>query len=148
VRIEHIICNCFNLKSLDGCPSGLKSLFVFCRYLHLQLEPLMGCTELESLNIYNARKLSDLTPFNACTRLKKLTIRFTQVTDISVLSSMPLLVEVDLSKHDYQASIKDLSPLIHCKRLRELHTGYNRDIEDLSPLAQCTQLDALDGWPN
>jgi Leucine-rich repeat (LRR) protein len=97
VRIEHIICDSYNLSSLEECPSGLKSLYVSGCSLQ-SLEPLRGCTELEILKVYDARNISDLTPLNACTRLKKLTINYSQVTDISVLSSMPLLQEVDLGK--------------------------------------------------
>jgi len=94
------------------------------------------------MDIYPAYDVSDFTSLSACTRLKNLTIRYSRVTDISQLSSMPLQEEVDLGKRR-QTSIKNLSPLIQCKRLRVMDVRGNRDIEDLSPLAQCTHLEKI-----
>jgi hypothetical protein len=62
---------------------------------------------------------------NACARLKKLTI--------SALCSMPLLEDLNLCNYVDEVSIKDLSPLIHCKRLGVLDTGGNEKIATLSP---------------
>ena len=143
LRIEHIRSYSRNLRSLEGCPNGLKSLYIDDGRSLESLEPLRGCTELESLEIWTARDISDLSPLASCTMIKKLTINFSQVTDISALSSMPLLEEVVLHKGAYQTSIKDLSPLIQCKRLRVLYIKGNRDIEDISPLSQCSQLEEL-----
>ena len=145
MRIEHIRSYSRNLRSLEGCPNGLKSLYIDGSSLQ-SLEPLNGCTELESLVISNPCRISDLSPLASCTRIKKLTIILSQVTDISALSSMPLLEEVDLGKNVHYPSIKDLSPLIQCKRLRVLDIGGNQDIEDISPLTQCSQLEELLMW--
>ena len=142
-RIEHITCWNRNLRSLDGCPDGLKSLYIGYGS-HLQsLELLRGCTELESLDIMHAYQISDLNPLNACTKLKKLYLPYSQVTDISTLAAMSLLEEIELSKANHP-SIKGLSPLSQCKRLEKLNIGGNRDIEDISPLARCTQIEMLD----
>ena len=146
-RIRHIKCDSYNLRSLEGCPDGLRSLDAVGASL-TSLEPLRSCTQLERLDIKvstnakNATQISDLGPLEACTRLKKLTIIHSQVTDISALSSMPLLNELNLYKKN-QSSIKDLSPLIQCQRLVKLRIGGNRDIKDISPLAQCTRLELL-----
>ena len=40
-------------------------------------------------------------------------------------------------------SIKDLSPLSSCPRLKELILTCNREIEDISPLSDCPDLEAL-----
>ena len=143
-RLDHIRCDA--LTSLEGCPDGLKSLYISNRsHLH-SLEPLRGCTELESLEIGYASQISDLSPINACTRLKKLVLTFSRVTDISALASMSLLEEIKLNKGVDHPSIKDLSSLAQCKKLRMLDISGNRDIEDISPLAQCTQLEVLYMW--
>ena len=95
------------------------------------------------MTIRYALQISGLTPLNQFTRLKKLKLFVSRVSDLSVLSSMPLLEEVDLDKRRPMTSIKDLSPLIQCKKLRVMDVGGNRDIEDLSPLAQCTHLEKI-----
>ena len=78
MRIEHIRCRSFNLRSLEGCPNGLKSLDIYCPSLQ-SLEPLKGCTELESLEINGAVCISDLRPLASCTKIKKLTISYSQL---------------------------------------------------------------------
>ena len=143
-RIEHIRCDSRNLKSLEGCPDGLKSLYIGHGSQFRSLEQLRGCTQLERLTIMYADQVSDVIPLNACAKLKKLILPYSQVTDILAFASMPLLEEMVLLKSDNQPSIKDLSPLVQCKRLKKLEIRDNRDIEDISPLAQCTQLEDLD----
>jgi hypothetical protein len=110
LRIEHIsYLGNSSISSLEGCPNGLKSLFIINKGHSLQsLEPLRGCTELESLKIHFAGQISDLSPLTLCTRLKKLELYFSAASDLSVLSSMPLLEEVDLQ---YNRGIMDLLPL-------------------------------------
>ena len=145
-RIGHIRCNSYDLKSLEGCPDGIKSLYIGDGESLHSLEPLRGCNQLESLEIWQSCQISDLSPLNACTRLKKLTLPYSQVTDISALASMSLLEEIELHKFEVQSSIKDLSPLSQCKRLKTLNIGGNREIEDISPLAQCSQLEKFLMW--
>jgi hypothetical protein len=53
---------------------------------------------------------------------------------------MPLLEEVDVTF----CSIKNVSPLSHCKRLQKLGIGGNEGIKDLSPLCQYPDLKELD----
>jgi hypothetical protein len=47
MRIEHITCNSKKLRSLEGCPDGLKSLVIHGQSLQ-SLEPLRRCTELDT----------------------------------------------------------------------------------------------------
>jgi hypothetical protein len=103
-----------NLSSLEGCPDGLKTLDSRACHSLQSLEPFRRCTELESLTIRYALQISGLTPLNQFTRFKKLKLFVSRVSDLSVLSSMPLLEEVDLDK----GCLKGLSPLTQCKRLR------------------------------
>ena len=90
-RIEHITCDS-RLSSLEGCPAGLKSLWIRSGALLQSLEPFSVCIGLENLFISSdATCIFDLSPLATCTRLKKLTISGSIVTDISFLASMPLL---------------------------------------------------------
>ena len=139
-RIEHIGCEI--LGSLEGCPDGLKRLRINDGQLLKSLESLSACKELETLEIHEARRISDLSALLSCMRLKKLIIKFSNITDLIPLSSLPLLEKVDLS----YASIKDVSPLSHCKRLQKLNIRANRDLDDLSPLCQCPDLEELSIW--
>jgi Leucine-rich repeat (LRR) protein len=76
--------------------------------------------------------MSEISSLSSCTRLKTLILERSKVTDLSSLLSMPLLEEVDVTF----CSIKNVSPLSHCKRLQKLGIGGNEGIKDLSPLCQ------------
>ena len=106
---------------MEGCPAGLKSLYVDSGSLLQSLEPLSVCIGLESLNIWNATQISDLSPLATCTRLKKLRISHSKVTDISALSSLSQLEDFDLGN----ASVTSLAPLSHCKNLKTLQIRGN-----------------------
>ena len=67
-RIEWIACFSHNLRSLEGCPNGLRVLF-----------------------IGQAPHLSDLSPLASCSMMESLEIHYSSITDISVVASMPLL---------------------------------------------------------
>ena len=119
-RIEEIKCLSRNLRSLEGCPDGLKKLF-----------------------IGNATHLSDLSPLASCSMMKSLIIMKSSITDITVVSSIPLLEIFVCWKAPGRPSIKDLSPLSSCPRLRILDLYGNRELKDLSPLSALSNLKAL-----
>jgi Leucine-rich repeat (LRR) protein len=83
-RIQHI--RCHYIKSLEGCPNGLKSLYVDYGFWLKSLEPLSACKKLEIIKI-SFIKISDLSPLSSCKRLKKLRIEASRVTDLTPLSS-------------------------------------------------------------
>jgi hypothetical protein len=148
-RIENIRCEI--LGSLEGCPDGLKSLIIRNGDSIKSLESLSACKELETIHIgehageletheiHLAFYVLNLSPLSSCTRLKKLILQGSGCIDITPLSLMPLLEEIDLSI----CSINDISPLSHCKRLKKLNIIDNLGIEDLSPLCQCPDLEEL-----
>ena len=114
-RISYIKCVSHNLRSLEGCPDGLKRLV-----------------------IGNAPHLSDLSPLASCTMMESLTIRTSSIVDISVVISMPLFEVFMCSKVGIGSpSIKDLSPLSSCPRLRILSLHGNRELTNISPLSPC-----------
>ena len=137
--IEHIKCSSRNLKSLEGCPNGLKSLDMY-GYSLLSLEPFRGFTELESLVISNPCRISDLSPLASCTKIKKLTIGSSRVSDLSLLSSMSLLEELVICFCD---RIKSLDPLSGLMNLRKINCQGIDPQTSLLPLASCTGLDDL-----
>ena len=84
--IEHV--NCDGLMSLEGCPDGLKSLYIRDGRGIKSLEPLSACQEL-TLEIHDAHRISDLSPLSSmlssCTKLRKLVLTWSKVTDLSPL---------------------------------------------------------------
>ena len=122
-RIEVIRCHSHNLRSLEGCPNGLKRL-----------------------SIGRALHLSDLSPLATCSMMQCLALEESSIIDISVVASMPLLEAFMCTKVGIgRPSIKDLSPLSCCPRLHTLFLCGNRELEirDISPLSACTALEKI-----
>ena len=111
------------LRSLKGCPIGLK-------WLSIGLAP----------------HLSDISPLASCTMMRVLNLNATIITDISVVASMPLLETFSCYKSEdaIQPSITDLSPLAFCLKLKEISITGNIEVQDLSPLSACIALEDLD----
>ncbi len=65
---------------------------------------------------YNQRQIRDLKAFGFLTKLEELRIGDCEVTDVSVLTTLPKLRLV----HFASADCEDLSPLAGCRQLREL----------------------------
>ena len=120
-RINTIRCLSHNLRSLEGCPDGLKELY-----------------------IDNAPHLSDLSPLASCSMMAVLGLTYSSITDISVVASMPLLEEFACQPNQGIPSIKDLSPLSSCPRLKKLFLFGNRELKDISPLSACSALKKLE----
>jgi hypothetical protein len=138
--IRHITCSRTSLKSLEGCPSGLKSLDI-SGYSIYSLEPLRGCTELESLVIDKATCISDLSPLSSCTKLKRIHLRkLLLASDLSPLSTMPLLEELTIWGCQKIERLDPLSGLLNLQRLD--CRGIGRLIS-LLPLLSCAGLKEL-----
>jgi Leucine-rich repeat (LRR) protein len=77
--------------------------------------------------------------------MEGLRILDSSIADISVVASMPLLeVFVCGKQEEGRPSIKDLSPLASCPRLKQVWLCSNVELKDLSPLSSCTALEDLD----
>ena len=121
-RIEVIRCVSHNLRSLEGCPDGLTHLW-----------------------IGNAPHLSDLSPLKSCSRMENLRITNSSITDISAVTSMPLLEVFYFRRRDDELpSIKDLSSLSLCPALKICNVFACEELKDLSPLSECKDLEVLD----
>ena len=92
------------------------------------LRTLRGCVLISPYHI------SELGPLASCTRLKRLSLNSSQVTDLSSLASMPLLEELQITKQYGHPSIRDISPLIQCSNIKILHLSGHHEIRDLNPL--------------
>ena len=127
--------SCYSLLSFNGCPDGLKSIYVGDGHLLQGLEHLSACKELETLKIDHASRTSDLSSLSSCTKMRKLTIWRSGVADLSPLSSMKLLEELDLEGSTLvqgRTPIEDLSPVSDLPRLAKLNVSYLFQIKDLS----------------
>ena len=109
-----------NLRSLNGCPHGLKQL-------------LTGV----------APHLSDISAVASCSMMESFQIPSSSITDISVVASMPLLKVFGCEKDPDRPSIEDLSPLKSCPGLISLNVSGNRELQDLSPLSACKALERI-----
>ena len=144
-RIEHIRCNSRNIRSLEGCPDGLKSLFIGQGESLENLEPLRGCTQLESFEIGFAFQITDLGPLHGCTRLKRLVLTYSKVAKISALASMPLLEDLIIL---VCCNIRSLDPLSGLKMLRSFEVQVIDPQTSVLPLSLCTSLKVLICSPN
>ena len=121
-RIDDITCLSHNLRSLEGCPDGIKWLY-----------------------IGNAPHLSDLSPLVSCSIMRCLIFQDSSITDILVVASIPLLNTFTCQKRGPESpSIKDLSPLSSCSRLKNLDLFGNHELKDLSSLSACTTPEFLE----
>ncbi len=102
------------------------------------LEGLQFAVNLESLGLPD-NSVSDLSPLSALVQLRNLDLaKNDNITDISVLQNLVNLETIDLSANN----ISDLSPLQDLGALRELRMSFNT-VSDLSPLQGLTELRVL-----
>lgn len=141
-RVTHIHLSSTNLKSLEGVPPTLQSLFlVGMQYSQMylleggpveSLRPLGGCPDLEIIQLNDGCDLTDLSPLASCHKMKSITIHFSKITNISSVTSMPLLENFALPKGSYGEGryIDDLAPLLQCKKLKRAHLMGNELKDD------------------
>ena len=141
--MERVKCDGYNIPSLQKCPDGLKSLVIANARFVTSLEPLSACARLEAIEMGYTPSLLDLTPLLSCTKITKLHIGYSKISSLAFMPSLPLLEDLSLGKGGERDSIKDLSPLCHCRRLRKLAVRGNVLLDDLSPLSQCPDLEEL-----
>ena len=151
-----------DLSPLSSC-TKLKQLIIQCQVSDLTplssmpldplssmpLDPLSSMPLLEHLRTGcsppDHEIFSNLAPLSSCKNLKDLNLKCLSVTDISPLSSLSLLeyLDLDLERLDGYPSVKNISPLSHCKKLKYLYVQGDNEITDLSPLCQCPDLEIL-----
>lgn len=101
-----------------------------------ELSPLASLPILTHVNLART-SVSDLSPLKGH-KLKRIWLRGTNVSDISVLSGMDALVLVDL----YQTQVVDVSPLSTATELESLEINFTQ-VSDITPLINMKKLQFL-----
>jgi Leucine-rich repeat (LRR) protein len=114
----------------------LRTLFVYGRK---QNESLYGCSSLEEL-YFDEVKLGDRHSLGSLTRLKKLTIANSDMTNLGFLSGLRHVETLELFNCKKIASF---SPIEQLKNLRRLHISGSKVVGDISFLQDMTNLEVL-----
>lgn len=139
-RVAQIICCTENLRSLEGCPCGLRRLKITSSPHLSDLSPLASCSMMESLCI-GSSSIKDLSPLSSCPVLKTLHIMYNrELMDLSPLSSCANLQFLKINHCPFITNLAPLSALIN---LKELYcNGINSNVSVL-PLTSCSALNVL-----
>lgn len=101
------------------------------------LSPLANLRKLQTISL-DRTNVSDLSPLRGH-KLKRIWMRSTQVSDISVLADMDGLVFLDL----YKTLVSDISPLSSAYQLESLTLNWTK-VSDITPLMKLKRLKSLD----
>ena len=121
----------------------------------INIEKLSQLSQLEELEIsfvsslssiiapYNVKRLelyfcNNLTNISCCSKIEKMSLSFTKVSDITFLSKLVHLQILSLAN----TPITDISHVSHCTNLKELILN-DTNIEDIRPISQCKKLEVL-----
>ncbi len=95
--------------------------------------------QIKTLSIYSGEGINEIAGLEYMTNLEKLTLRESNVTDISVISGLRHLKYLDLSS----SSIESIQPVSKLENLDMLFLRDNK-IADLTPLSQMKKIKILD----
>lgn len=109
--------------------SYVKELIIKYSANLLTLEGIEDFSNLEYLEIYNCKNLSNITGLSSCTKLTEIYINNTKVGDISEIGQLNLLQKLYLGSNN----IADISSLANLTKITELELASN-NITDLKPL--------------
>ena len=136
-HVEHITCYSMFIRSLEGCPDGLRSLIINDGEVLGSLEPLTSCPLLEVLMIKEARRIDDISPLRACRNMRVLSLSYSPTAEISVVSSMPDLEELSIPNC---LNVQTLSALSDLKKVRKLDIRLIDASTSLLPLSSVASL--------
>ncbi|MBC1586320.1 LapB repeat-containing protein [Listeria seeligeri] len=111
----------------------------------VNLEPLAGLTNLETLNLgaFEGNSVIDISPLANLTNLKALDLDGNNIVDVSPLSGLTNLESLAI----YNNEISDISALSSLTKLNSLFIGANT-ISDLTPLTSMQNLTTLESRGN
>ncbi|WP_433775512.1 leucine-rich repeat domain-containing protein, partial [Bacillus wiedmannii] len=95
--------------------------------------------KIKTLTIYSGEGINKIAGLEYMTNLEKLTLRESNVTDISAISELRYLKFLDLSSNQ----IESIKPVSNLENLDMLFLRDNK-IEDLTPLSQMKKIKTLD----
>ncbi|MEB8733061.1 NEAT domain-containing protein [Bacillus cereus] len=95
--------------------------------------------QIKTLSIYSGKGINEITGLEYMTNLEKLTLRESNVKDISAISKLRGLKYVDLTSN----SIESIHPIEQLENINKLFLRDNK-ISDLTPLSKMKKIKTLD----
>ncbi len=95
--------------------------------------------QIKTLSIYSGKRINEIAGLEYMTNLEKLTLRESNVTDISAISKLRSLKYVDLTSN----SIESIHPIGQLENINMLFLRDNK-ISDLTPLSKMKKIKTLD----
>lgn len=135
------------IKSLEGIEYALniKSLDLAGNEI-VDLSPLKACKNLEVLDLgdqylyENNQYLTDISPLGELINLKKLILKNNKIVDVTAISKLTKLEELDLYGNK---GIKSIDGFENLTKLRKLLLNRTMGITDIAPLKECMDLEEL-----
>ncbi|RKW10123.1 MAG: leucine-rich repeat domain-containing protein, partial [Catonella sp.] len=135
------------IKSLEGLEYALniKSLDLAGNEI-VDLSPLKACKNLEVLDLgdqylyENNQYLTDISPLGELINLKKLILKNNKIVDVTAISKLTKLEELDLYGNK---GIKSIDGFENLTKLRKLLLNRTMGITDIAPLKECMDLEEL-----
>ncbi|EFM65350.1 leucine Rich Repeat protein [Peptostreptococcus stomatis DSM 17678] len=135
------------IKSLEGLEyaHNIKSLDLAGNEV-VDLSPLKACKNLEVLDLgdqylyENNQYLTDISPLGGLPNLKKLILKNNKIVDVTAISKLTNLEELDLYGN---RGIKSIDGFEKLTKLRKLLLNRTMGITDIEPLKECMDLEEL-----
>ena len=135
------------IKSLEGLEYAvnIKSLDLAGNEI-VDLIPLKACKNLEFLDLgdqylyENDQYLTDISPLGELINLKKLILKNNKIVDLTAISKLTKLEELDLYGN---RGIKSIGGFENLTNLRKLLLNRTMGITDIGPLKECRNLEEL-----
>lgn len=138
-------------KTLE-VPNFSKNVSILTRFRRLEVlygvrkrakfscHTLVNCHELQELWFHAGTKVTNIHCLSKLQRLTRLHLFHVQLSDLSFISCLPNLEYFNISSN---YDITDISPVGHLNNLKYFCASYIRNIHDISCLSQCTNLEHL-----
>ena len=129
-----------NLKKLEIESSKINDISVLSNLTNLEELHIYGDYKIKDFSrVTSNQSIKDLTPISKLINLNKLTLSGYNISDISFLSTLTKVTELDIMNN----KIKDITPISKLTSLQKLYLSLN-EISDISALSSLTNLEELD----
>ncbi|KAG0605542.1 hypothetical protein M758_9G067200 [Ceratodon purpureus] len=140
------IYNCADLRDASGFEHsvGLRELILGPKYASQKVPNLQKLTDLQTLEIADCGKITELRGLGSLRKLRELHCRYLRkLSELSSLSGMQQLRRLDLSGCDKLTGLEGVGDL---PSLRHLNLWGCRSLVRLPELSKCTNLEDLYIW--
>jgi Leucine-rich repeat (LRR) protein len=120
----------------------LKSLNLYNSRTLTNITPIENLTQLNSLNLSDCRRLSDITPIKKLTLLNSLNLQ--NCNSLSNSESLENLIPLTSLNLSGCKSLTDITPLGKLAQLISLDLSYCKSLTDITPLGRLALLTSLD----